>query len=649
MATVLAQSDFPVVQWVGGKSRDNGAHHPTKWTTHQFNCFDGEGMDINGKHQYVYLAAYDGSRHYEVCNPKGLGTDQCFKFLVNMAVRNPLGINCIYGGSYDANMMFKDLTVPALMELQKRNTCRWHNWRIQFVNRKELTVIHLPTRQSCKLWDTIGFYQSSFVAAIRDWLDVVDDTIAKGKASRHDFNIAELDFIIDYCKRELVLFESLMQRLWSTLNSVGIKLHRWDGAGAAAHSVLGKKKISTARGSESQNEQHYLQARCAYAGGRFELISPGDYRCTIYNYDINSAYPYAMSQLPSFTGLRTCKRKDCVYTQYDLLKIHYDSEYHDPCKLHDWVEIPFCPYFHRLTSYQVCYPMITTGWHWGIEYQTCGGQGEVLEHLHWDDTGERPFSWVADYYKYRYELKDKQDKAEKAVKLVINSLYGKLAQQRGWKPGKQKPQFHQLYWAGWITACTRSMMYQAMMQDKHSVIACETDGLFCTKPRDLPIGKGLGEWGLKTYQDITYVQSGMYFGTDSEGKDVTRYRGLDPGQLTRDMVLAAWESGQESVEALSTRFRTLGTSLQGARLNQWRQWTTELKEVKLRPQGKRMPDPFDRKPWGKGLHHLTVPSIGKEMKLYESAPYNVLWADMTDKLDFWNELEIDEERYIHEA
>lgn len=672
MATVIKSANFPEVQWVGDAHRDGTSHHPKKWTLHRFNCFDGEGITIGRKHQYVYLAAYDGQRYYETSNPKGISTIDCFKFLVNVTKANPLGINVIYGGNYDAEMMLRDVSVPALIDLHHKGQCRWQGWWIRRIPRKEFVIKHIATGATCKLWDVIGFYQTSFINAIKQWLDVVDPTITKGKASRQEFNLSELPFIMEYCKRELVLFEALMQRLWDCLNAVGIKLSRWDGAGAAAQAVLGSRHMERHKGTEEQQEAHYHEAQCAYAGGRFELIRPGDFRQPIYNYDINSAYPYAMSLLPPFNGLRECSKTDCEYTQYDLLKIDYEGEW-------DWEITPFHPYFHRTKTYNVYYPLQTIGWHWGIEWLSCGRQGKVVAHLHWDDNGQRPFAWVNDYYQYRYDLKTAGDKAEKAVKLVINSLYGKLVQQRGWRPETdKKPRFHQLYWGGWITAFTRSMMFQAMSQHPLAVIAAETDGLFTTKECDLVIGKGLGEWGLTKYQSITYVQSGMYFATDEDGNEITRYRGLDQGELTRQMVLDAWEAGSTSVVANSTRFRMLGTSLQGSRLNKWRQWVTDVKEVQLRPTGKRrlydpgaiaarvgleginrtreregLGPPWTEIPlhlqplqWGVNRSHLTLPTSGKKE---ESHPYNVLWRDMADKVDYWQEWENGEESWMSET
>lgn len=644
MPLAIALDEMPVTQFESPPRPK--VREPSKWAKHQFVCFDGEGYDIDGKHQYVYMCAYDGTEYEEIRNDSGLSTEQCFEFMVSVAAKHKYGLCVIYGGSYDSNMILRDVSIPKLMDLNKTGTCKWKKWRISLVNRKEFTVTDTTKerRNTCKLWDVIGFFQCGFERAIGDWLDVKDRLISKGKSARKVFDREQLDFIIEYCKKELLYFEALMQRLWVSLDSVGIKLQRWDGAGAAAQSVLHKSGVAKYKGTEEQNESHYMQARIAYAGGRFELISPGDYLNGVWNYDINSAYPYAMTLLPTFHGLRECRKKSCKFGPYDLLKIHYEGDYASS----------FHPYHHRHDHFAVSYPLHTVGWHYGVEYIASGQVGDVLAHLHWDDDGTRPFEWVRDLYGYRFELKAKGDKAEKAIKLAINSLYGKTVQQRGWVAGKKRPMFHQLYWGGWITAYTRSMMYQAMMQQPESVIAVETDGIFTTKELQLDTGDGLGQWGLTKYKELTYVQSGMYFGIDDEGNDVTKYRGLDKGTLTRKMVLDAWEKMQaesrprfkkRTVQARATRFRTLGTSLVGARVGDWRQWVTEKKDIELMPTGKRLHSPVCREPWGRGTHHDTISIQPKDIV---SHPYNVLWANTESRLELYRDIDELYEESIHE-
>ena len=624
---------------------------PSKWKKHQFTCFDGEGFDIDGRHQYVYMCAYDGTEYTDIRNDAGLTSEQCFKFLVDTAASHKYGINVIYGGSYDANMMLGDVPETQLRQLHTEGTCVWRDWRISYIHRKEFTVTHIPTQRknTCKLWDVIGFFQCGFEPAIENWLGVKDTTIKRGKKARSAFRAGQIDFIISYCQRELYLFEKLMQRLWEALNKAGVKLQRWDGAGAIAQCLLLQNKVHLYKGTQEQQDAHYLLARSAYAGGRFELIAPGDYQQPVYNYDINSAYPYAMTQLPPFGGLRACGNTRCKITQYDLVKVAYKGP----------VDQLFHPYFHRHSDYSVSYPLSTTGWHWGVEYLTAkqfGNPGTIVQHYHWDATSSRPFSFVNALYQIRKQMKDEGDKAEIIYKLGYASFYGKMVQQRGWKPGRKIPMFHQLYWGGWVTAKTRSMVYAAMMQKPEHVIAVETDGIFTTAMLDLESGSELGQWEYKVYDSLSYVQSGMYFGTLAEGyykrpqdRIVTKYRGLDKGSLNREKVLKAWAKyeagGDGTVSAKSTRFRTLGTSLVGTRMDDWRQWKVSPKAVNLVAGGKRLHSPACAAPWGKGSHHQTIAIQPKEQ---ESVAYNVLWADTESRKELYLELEDEWEAIIHE-
>ncbi len=45
-----------------------------------------------------------------------------------------------------------------------------------------------------------------------------------------------------------------------------------------------------------------LAAQYAYFGGRFETFKIGRYKGPVYSLDINSAYPFAISQLPNLNA-----------------------------------------------------------------------------------------------------------------------------------------------------------------------------------------------------------------------------------------------------------------------------------------------------------------------------------------------------------
>jgi hypothetical protein len=543
--------------------------------------------------------------------------------------------------------MLGDLPVEKLRVLHKLGKVSWRDWSIRYAPRKYLQVTHIPTKRTCQLWDVIGFFQSSFESSLESWLDVKDDVIAKGKKSRNTFQAKNLEFIIAYCNTELVYFEQLMQALWLALYNAGFKLNRWDGSGAIAAFLFNSHGMAVYKGSEEDQAEHYDKARSAYAGGRFELFQPGDYEQTVYNYDINSAYPYAICQLPPFTRLEHIDNLvGYRISDYDLCYVKYNKMNGEtwfnpsPGRIH--------PFFHRTSGQSVCYPPIREGWVWGVEVNTarsCDCEVEVTDVYHWHDNGDRPWMWVSKLFDWRKQLKAEGNSAEKAIKLGINSLYGKMVQQKGWHDGEPIPKTHQLYMGGWVTAKCRSMVFAAMQLDPNAIIAVETDGIYSTRPLPLPCGDKLGEWEVTVYESMTYCQSGMYFGT-KDGKEIAKYRGLDRNTLKREAVLNAYERyGQKKkganlkVKASATRFRTLGTSLVGTRLEEWRQWRHEKRQVDLNIQKGnkryhntncgRVGKPTDRGcTWGRGVHHTTIAGTVKDTV---SSPYNVLWIDQAAK------------------
>src|SRR6185437_11524107 len=106
---------------------------------------------------------------------------------------------------------------------------------------------------------------------------------------------------------------------------------------------------------------------------------------------------------------------------------------------------------------------------WSPEVEACreycaAGYGtmEVLEAwvYDFDPDAPKPFDFVEGLYLKRKALKAGGDGAHVGIKLGLNSLYGKLAQQIGWKVTEdgtlRLPPFHQLEWAGFTTSHCRA-------------------------------------------------------------------------------------------------------------------------------------------------------------------------------------------------
>jgi DNA polymerase type B, organellar and viral len=566
------------------------AQRSSKFRRRQFIVYDGESVKLpNGETEYVYLAAFDGETYWDITNEGGLSTEECLEFLVQVGSSNPLAINVIFAGTYDANMIIKDLNPIQLDNLQHngRTYFKRKQWTIRFRPHKLFHITHYPTKRKCSLWDVFGFFQTSFIKAIDAWLGIKDEQIEEGKKKRGEHTLEDLPELTSYCRQELKHFHALMLLLWQCLNDTELKISRWDGAGAAASAIMRQQGIKEYIGTTEEKKEYYEHATCAYFGGRSELFQPGDHSGPIFNYDINSAYPYAISLLPVFNGLVPCTKANCKFTEYDLLHIAYDARY-DGCD----TEL-FYPYTHRNYDGAIFFPPATIGWHWACEWFACGKRGRVIGHYHWPDNGYRPWNWVQQKFEERKERKNSTpyDPSEKVIKLALNSLYGKTAQSKGWVNLTDMPITHNMFIAGWITAKCRAMIYEAMIQEPDHIISVQTDGISSSEPLVLPLGDGLGEWEFKQYDYLTAVQAGVYFYQEKGGEPKEKYRGFDPGTISREAVLEAWDRQHPMLECRSKRFYTLGSCLSSNRLDtHWRKFVEGPRNLNLWPaaRGKRM-------------------------------------------------------------
>jgi len=135
-------------------------------------------------------------------------------------------------------------------------------------------------------------------------------------------------------------------------------------------------------------------------------------------------------------------------------------------------------------------------------------------------TEGRPFEWISDLYRYRQELKDSGNLAQYAIKVGINSLYGKCAQRIGNNP------FFSLAWAGWITSSTRAKLARAAYEaGSENIIGFATDALFTTTPLTVSTTDALGDWEYSQFNEAIFIQSGVYRLIKSDGTHEDRYRG----------------------------------------------------------------------------------------------------------------------------
>ena len=583
--------------------------------------WDGEGVTVKGTHRYVLLA---NSEHETLTNPKGLSTEECLDFLLTSSQRIPWANHVMFAGGYDANMMLCDLSYWEVKRLTQRGKIRWLDKLIEYRPGKHLKVtqLKLPYRverantkgetqdvwnrsHSITMWDVFGFFQSSFVKALSLWLPDLTEGLAlvkEMKQKRSTFVIDDLERITTYCLEEVDQLAQMMTELRRRAIEVDACPSAWYGPGAMSSRVMQRHKIKQYRDPDLANGKLMSElhrhpsaehvegisraSRHAYFGGRIEMVQYGHHVGPVFAHDIVSAYPSAMATLPCLAHGQWVKDSGAITPRFSVHRVTYDAG--DIRGFH--------PYPWRDEEGHVYFPPKANGWYWEPELAAglhATGRGREHENYTFIPGCEhQPFSFIPVLFEKRRALKANGHPAEKVLKLVLNSMYGKVCQRVGGKKGA--PAFHQLEWAGYITSLTRARIYELAMTKPNSVIAFETDGIYTTEPLCQTGDGSLGSWEVTEYDEIVYLQSGMYFLRKGDIW-IQRYRGLDPGTLTVDMVLEGWRNKDQEVAATNTRFRGMSTSVASPpRFAEWRQWITEPKQLALYPRGKRAAETLAR-------------------------------------------------------
>jgi DNA polymerase type B, organellar and viral len=609
----------------------------------RFIAWDGEGITyVEGSPQsYVLFGNSEGN----YCQAESLSTSTCLNLIIEEEIREPSAYHVGFGFNYDVNMILKDVPRIRLKRLRQEGSIRWGGCRIEWRPSKWFQVTKVvnleagPQKVTCRIWDIWGFFQASFVKALRIFLGERPefDEIERGKGLRGAFSIGDIESVIKpYWESELRFLVLLADRLRSYLYSAGLYITQWHGPGAIASYALRKYSISEhmARCPDEVNRA----AQFAYAGGRFELFKMGRYRGTVWQADIRSAYPEAISLLPSLANgtWHNVKEFDPEW-RFGIYHVRMRGNILD-------ANMPY-PLFWRDKRHCIHYPPVVEGWYWAPEIANIAhwSSVEIIDGWVFHDDGSYPFSWVADIYKQREEWKKVGNPCQIALKLLLNSLYGKMAQRVGYdKKNKLPPKWHQIEWAGWVTSYTRAKLYRVMRQAGDGLIAVETDAVFSSKPLTLDEGTGLGQWDVDEWDEIIYLQSGFRF-MQRENKWTDKYRGFDKGsvdirKIEKYLRTVRVPNSKRILPFVgrTTRFVGMGLAFVSKNPNIWRTWTTEARALRMGSDGKRIHIPpfctpcTENVSWSNDFHLLSVakPEGG------QSYPHHLPWKDDPD---WWQE------------
>lgn len=276
----------------------------------------------------------------------------------------------------------------------------------------------------------------------------------------------------------------------------------------------------------------------------FESYQRGLINEPLYDYDINSAYPYEMSKLPHWGNGRfmECSEPssmneteygwyycefDCPYIPFaddlnpytiEFLFKDFQKEFRKGFEENDeLIDVDTAPEMDKKTvsNPKILYPsglrrQVVTK----IEYNFMKRHGfkcKFLNGIEWyefKDRYESPFAWINDMFKQRlhYKYVTKEDMKQYSLKITLNSIYGKTAQQN---PSKGK--FTNMFYASYITAGVRLRLAEIVNKYRENVIYAATDGICLNcEVSELEINKQkLGAWEVTEYVGGLFIGSGI--------------------------------------------------------------------------------------------------------------------------------------------
>ncbi|MEK6885164.1 MAG: DNA polymerase, partial [Nanoarchaeota archaeon] len=501
----------------------------------------------------------DGTQKWSLKRNSGIKTEEALDFILDLPGK-PYGIFA-YSFNYDLTKILDDIDNKNLYllfrpQLRKRKgkdptfgpkPIEWNDYLINLQGTKFTVQKH---DKKIIIWDIWKFFQSPFIAALKEW-KVGDSQVLENmqymKDHRSEFDKLSPERIESYCFDECAYMAELANKLYTAHQKAGLDLKNFYGAGSSASAML--KKMEIKEKIHPCPKELELPVASAYFGGRFECSITGEIKGPVYNYDISSAYPYQTYFLPCL-----------IHGKWKHTKNEYDINPNKFCKhaivkyklidypnrsIKSWAPFPF-----RAPDGNICYPLTSGGgWLWRDEFlagQKLFANVEFLEaYVLESGCNCKPFEQIAEYYIER--LKIGKEGPGIAIKLGINSCYGKLAQSVG------QGQYTSWIWAGMITSGCRAQLLEVLGLHKyrHNSLAMATDGVYSREKLILPtpkntntntsitdlsgktVCKPLGGWETKKNdKGLFMIRPGMNFPIAATIEDIQVVRGRGVGRKT---------------------------------------------------------------------------------------------------------------------
>ena len=483
-------------------------------------------------------------------------------------------INWFYNLRFDIESILKHLPEEHLKEILEDSRTEYKTWKLSYIPSKYFSIAD-DKKHKVEFFDIAQFYHTSLDNASKEYLgDTKSIADVKGIMEYSYYDKVQ-KVIAEYCKHDCELTKGLAELTYKGVLDCKMPF-------AKPYSTASLSEIAFLKECDIPE---YLDvpvganryAYWSYYGGWFELMKRGYHGDTIYEYDINSAYPHAMRNLADTRDLdwqrTTSIHKDAVIGMYQVILTPKRSTHISPLQIR--------------TEKVSVHPHTST-----VRY-VVDDEIAMLKDVYkvkvvggWEGFGDNvryPFrDFVEKLYQNKADYKNKNQMMYDAVKKVLNGFYGKNIQRVDGKIGNC---FNPIY-AAKTTASCRRQIWEAIKDHQQEVIGIQTDSCMMTEEIDLDLGDGLGQWGRDVYSEGIFLLSGVY---EMEGKKKkTKIRGYESSLRLKDMLLEKPEAN--AIEVMNEKPLHLKQALGYRRwaVEQTNQFIEEIKTISCAYDDKRV-------------------------------------------------------------
>ena len=485
---------------------------------------------------------------------------------------------------YDARIILRMilplLSEKDLMKFYRTGRTKILGYSIQYIEKKKLAI--RKGHHSVNFFDISQFYfEKGLANAYQRNIGKLPKEYLEMKTKRESFSKEyyrkNRKEIRQYCIADCIYTKQLSEH-WIELfkEAFGFYPSHWISSGYLAEKVLINNGIFIPK-FEDIPEQVQEIAWNSYIGGRIELVERGHVeRACIY--DINSAYPYALTKVPELTKgtwIQSKKIENNALVGFFKIK----------CNIPNTKHISPFPF---VVKHKVIFPVgefitfVTLA-----ELQACENPDwyEIIDS--WQYCDSKPYypyqKIISQWYDYRQELKRKGNPLEQPFKIILNSIYGKTGQRVNGRIGNI---FNPAI-VSTITGISRAMLYRFIMEHKieKDVVMMYTDSI-CSKKKIEIESKKLGEFSFDFEGSVYALQSGFY----AKNGHFEKSRGIgqigDQTILHKDTIVDA--KGRIKYSFDKVRVGTIKRNILQGTLQNIGKFQTETKELNINADRGRM-------------------------------------------------------------